>query len=333
MIARDRTKLLQLAESALPLWGLAGAGVRLINVSENATFLVTAPDGAPDGAKKVLRVHRPDYHGREVIESELAWMDALRVDAVVDVPRIIAGKDGAFIQEFFLGDVRHYLVLFDFVAGDEPDESQNLDGLFAHLGFLAARLHLQVADWVLPPHFSRPHWDVAGIFGAKKYWGDWRDAPNLTGARREVLEDAEMEVCRRLNVYGKGASRFGLIHADMRLANLLVDGGRICVIDFDDCGFGWFMYDFAASISFIEDSRQIPQLKAAWLRGYQQIRALDDADIAVLDTLVMLRRMLLLAWVGSHGDADIVGGLVGDFARVSAELATIYLEGVYLEGV
>ena len=326
MIARDRTKLLQLAESALPLWGLAGADVRLINVSENATFLVAAPDGAPDGAKKVLRVHRPDYHGREVIASELAWMAALRADAVIDVPRIIAGVNGAFIQECVLDDVPHYLVLFDFVAGDEPDESRALDGLFAHLGGLAARLHLQAAAWRHPPHFTRPHWDIEGIYGAKKHWGDWRDAPNLTGAMRKILEDTELEVCRRLNVYGKGASRFGLIHADMRLANLLVDGGRICVIDFDDCGFGWFMYDFAASISFIEDSQQIPQLKLAWLRGYQQIRALDDADIAMLDTLVMLRRMLLLAWVGSHHDADIVGALVGDFARITAELAAAYLE-------
>ena len=325
MIPRDRTKLLQLAESALPLWGLAGGSrVRLIHVSENATFLITIPDGA----KKVLRVHRPDYHGREVIASELAWMEALRAGGVVDVPRIIAGKNGAFIQECVLDGIPHYLVLFDFVAGDAPDESRALDGLFAHLGFLAARLHVQAEDWVLPPHFSRPHWDVAGIFGAKKYWGDWRDAPGLTGAMRKILEAAEVEVCRRLDAYGKGASRFGLIHADMRLANLLVDGGRICVIDFDDCGFGWFMYDFAASISFIEDSPQIPQLKAAWLRGYQQIRRLDDADIAMLDTLVMLRRMLLLAWVGSHRDADIVGGLLGDFARVSADLARGYLEAV-----
>ena len=47
MIPRDRTKLLQLAESALPLWGLAlDSRVQLINISENATFLIAAPDGA-----------------------------------------------------------------------------------------------------------------------------------------------------------------------------------------------------------------------------------------------------------------------------------------------
>jgi len=38
----------------------------------------------------------------------------------------------------------------------------------------------------------------------------------------------------RLARFGSGAARFGLIHADMRLANLLVDGDDVCVIDFDD---------------------------------------------------------------------------------------------------
>ena len=43
------------------------------------------------------------------------------------------------------------------------------------------------------------------------------------------------------------------MHADIRLANLLVDGEHVRVIDFDDCGWSWFMYDFATTVSFIED--------------------------------------------------------------------------------
>jgi len=34
---------------------------------------------------------------------------------------------------------------------------------------------------------------------------------------------------------------------------------------------------------------------------------------------------LLLAWVGSHRDADIVADMIEDFGRVSAELAELYL--------
>ena len=44
----------------------------------------------------------------------------------------------------------------------------------------------------------------------------------------------------------------------MRLANLLVDGRDVSVIDFDDCGFGWFMYDLGSSVSFIEHDPTVP---------------------------------------------------------------------------
>ena len=78
----------------------------------------------------------------------------------------------------------------------------------------------------------------------------------------------------RLAEYGTAPDRFGLIHADMRLGNLLVDGDTVTLIDFDDCGFCWFAYDFAAAISFHETNPAIPALKAAWLEGYQAVRPL-----------------------------------------------------------
>jgi hypothetical protein len=40
--------------------------------------------------------------------------------------------------------------------------------------------------------------------------------------------------------FGADHERFGLIHADLRLANLLVWQEKTRVIDFDDCGFGWW---------------------------------------------------------------------------------------------
>ncbi|MEM1342620.1 MAG: phosphotransferase, partial [Pseudomonadota bacterium] len=122
--------------------------------------------------------------------------------------------------------------------------------------------------------------------------------------------------------------RFGLIHADMRLANILTAQDRPWLIDFDDCGFGWLMYDFAAAISFIEDDPRIPALKAAWLAGYQTQRPLSPADLAEIDTLIMLRRMALLAWIGSHIEAPEPQVLAPGFARTTAHLGQAWLESL-----
>ena len=78
-------------------------------------------------------------------------------------------------------------------------------------------------------------------------------APEVTKEVQGKLERVELKIRGRLLDYGKSEKRFNLIHADMRLANLLIDQKSTRLIDFDDCGFGWFMYDFASAISFIED--------------------------------------------------------------------------------
>lgn len=85
------------------------------------------------------------------------------------------------------------------------------------------------------------------------------------------------------------------------------------------------MYDFAAGISFMEDHPQVPALREAWLDGYRAVRPLSAADEAEIDSFIMLRRMALLAWIGSHSGTDLARAQAPYFASVSARLARDYL--------
>ncbi len=81
-----------------------------------------------------------------------------------------------------------------------------------------------------------------------------------------------------------------------------MEGDRLAVIDFDDCGFGWFAYDFAAAVSFLETEPFIPDLAEAWVAGYRRVAPLSEADVAMIPAFVMLRRMMLTAWIASHAE-------------------------------
>ena len=85
------------------------------------------------------------------------------------------------------------------------------------------------------------------------------------------------------------------------------------------------MYDFAAAISFMEDHAQIPALRAAWLEGYQSFRPLTTADIAEMDSFILMRRMALLAWAGTHAYTKQASDVALHFATGSAGLAEAYL--------
>jgi Ser/Thr protein kinase RdoA (MazF antagonist) len=142
---------------------------------------------------------------------------------------------------------------------------------------------------------------------------------------REVLARLDAVLRERLARFGSGPDRFGLVHADLRLANLLEDGDQTYVIDFDDCGWSWFLYDFGTAVSFFEHDPRVPELTDAWVRGYRTVRALSAEDEAELPTFVMMRRLLLVAWIGSHAGTDLARDIGEEYTVGSCELAENYL--------
>jgi Ser/Thr protein kinase RdoA (MazF antagonist) len=311
-------------EPALARWSqLSGGSARLINHSENHTFQI---DTAGEGSF-TLRVHRTGYQSPASIESELAWLQALRRDTTLAIPEPIPGRDGQLLQAIGTSGGDRLAVLFRHVPGREPEPDSNLGDLFVTLGRYAATMHNHATTWQRPATFQRQVWQAATVLDSGGLWGDWRVAPGVNETNRPVLDRLDSALWLRLAEYGTAPDRYGLIHADMRLGNLLVDGDRVTLIDFDDCGFCWFAYDFAAAISFHETNPAIPALKAAWLDGYRPVRPLRVEDVAAIDSMVMLRRMALLAWIGSHGETRLAQQHMRGFADGTAQLAERYLRG------
>jgi len=312
-----------IARDALPGYGIdPRAPLTLLNISENATYRVDDP---ATGRRTVLRVNRPGYHTREAIQSELAWIAAIRGDGVLHTPQVVPTTTGEAVGSGQHPDgERRHTVMFEFVTGHEPPEDRLVDD-FVELGVITARLHQHAKQWSRPAGFTRLTWDYAGSIGPAGHWGRWQDGLGMGAAERAQLDRLDQRLCERLARFGSGPDRFGLIHADMRLANLLVDDGQVFVIDFDDCGFGWFMYDLGSSLSFIEHDPQVPALIDAWVNGYREVAPLSVAEEAELPTFVLLRRLLLVAWIGSHHDTELAREMGAEFTRTSCDLAEHYL--------
>lgn len=313
------------AASLASEWGLSPqTEVRLLEISENATFRADDPHR---DEPVILRVHRPGYHTRREIESELAWLDAIRGAGVTRVAPPIERRMGGHVASFDLeGDARD-VVAFEFLPGAAPSEETGLVDGFRDLGAISARLHAHAQSWSRPEWFKRKRWIFDTIVGRSPHWGDWRAGLGMTTEGRAILERAADVMESRLGAYGIGEERFGLIHADLRLANLLVHDGQIAVIDFDDCGFGWFAFDFAAAISFIETDPTIPALQSAWVEGYRTVAPLEDTAEAEIDTFIMLRRLQLTAWIASHSETPTAQEMGPDFTVGTIEMAERYLNG------
>ncbi|WP_432563567.1 phosphotransferase enzyme family protein [Kineococcus sp. SYSU DK003] len=287
----------------LDAWGLSPAAhLTLIAVSENATFRISV-DGAPVA---VLRLHRPGYVADPAqIAAELTWMRAIAADTDVRVPEVLPLRDGTLVHEFTDPDgTTWFAVAFGFVVGEVLEATLAAGGLdvgalrscYAEIGATTAALHEHVTGWVAPTGFARFGWDLDEALGASSRWGDWRGA-SLSGEHLAVCERAELAARDVLAT----ATPTGLVHADLRPSNIMVDAaGRLTVIDFDDCGTSRLLWDFAAALSFIEHEEFVPTIASAWIAGYRTVRELSETDLQVAAALSVVRRLQMLGWTTTH---------------------------------
>lgn len=321
----DNATLTQLAQRALHRYPTRVHGdIRLLCRSENATFLVTSGT-----TRYALRIHRGNYHEKVDIESELLWLDALG-EAGIQVPQALRDVDGERVQTLLLpdNDYRH-AVLFHWIEGDMPTTGVDPKA-FRQLGTITARLHQHSRQWRKPEGFRRIIWNHETMVGPHGHWGSWRDIQGLHAADHRIVEETLDSVAQQMSAYGKSPERYGLIHADLRLTNILLHNGDTRVIDFDDCGLSWYLHDLAAAISFVEHHPNAHAWVDNWLHGYEQEAHISDTDLAVIPALLIQRRIQLTAWAASHKDTEMAQSLGGDWANHTVRLCRRYLEHAQL---
>jgi Ser/Thr protein kinase RdoA (MazF antagonist) len=299
--------------------------IQLLNYSENATYLIK---NSVTDEKYILRVSRPGYHTKHEIESELTWLKSIDKHSAIKVSLPISGGNGEDIQVVNLGNNQYYCTLFTFLEGDAPDEDNESELIrnFEKLGEITARLHEHSIKNRENLHdISRLSWNYETILGENPKWGKWLDGLAITPERAELFQKVSDKIKYRLDYFGKSPNRYGLIHSDLRLANLLVDGEKIKVIDFDDCGFGWYLHDLATSLSFIEHKPYVPALIQSWLKGYRKVRHLSKEEEQEIPTFIMMRRLQLIAWIGSR-ENDTTREMGSGFTMDTDNLARSYLQ-------
>ncbi len=286
-----------IVEEALRLWGMTRAGYELIAARENAVYEVSDARG-----RFALRLHRQGYRRDAEIRSELAWL-AAAAEGGLSVPSPVRTVCGGFLARIggMQVDVLTWLTgrtLDDALANRAREDRRSL---FLALGREMARLH-EVSDAWSPPHFfDRVHWDRNGLLGQEPLWDRFWENPELTASDRDLFEGFRRAASDKLEEIGPTLD-YGLVHADLVPANVLVDGNALRLIDFDDGGFGYRLFDVATALLKHMPMADFPQFQNCLIEGYRSIRPLDVAE---LDLFLALRAATYVGWnITRIGEAD-----------------------------
>jgi Ser/Thr protein kinase RdoA (MazF antagonist) len=294
-------RLRKVAQAALADYGLAEARFKLVLEAGNAVYRVFEAHPAPAEndlyvpGQYLLRVHWPDYQATEALELELAWLAAMRREANLPVPQPVPTLDGRLLTQVSVPGVpgERNCSLLRWVQGRFRLKNIGPQHYRAQ-GRLMGALHAHAAQWQVPDGLTKRSYDWHALFKdvegtsltASEIW------PLLPRPYQELFSDVSKKVRQVMDCWGQDPRVYGLIHADLGVdGNVLFWRGEARAIDFDDSGFGYWMYDLAVSLEHCYDDEDFPRFRDALLDGYAEVRTLPGEQLEHLE-------LFLAAWYG-----------------------------------
>jgi Ser/Thr protein kinase RdoA (MazF antagonist) len=320
-----------LLRDSLSAWDLGAVeSVELLAERENAVFAVRT-----DRGRFAARVHRAGYHTDDQLRSQVQWMRALRRAGVVETADVIDTRDGdlfAIAARPPVPEPRQVSVL-EWVDGEQLSsrlqsaDSDELAGWYRRIGALAASLHEQAAGWDRPEGFSCLVWDVEGLLGDDAVWGRFWSLEGMDPRDRSVMRDFRERARNELTQLPRERSSYGLVHNDFLAENLLLSGDRLTLLDFDDCGDSWFVWDLTPALVSIATRDDYPLLRAALVDGYREVRPLREQELAYLPLLFALRMATYAAWLDTRRHTQFAKDLGPVIVDAAVDVVRRFLAG------
>lgn len=287
-------RLKSLARAALDAYPLQAESLRLLGNFDNTTFRVDDQSGE----RYVLRIHRTSHspsHPKRTpteVRSEMIWLAALNQAIGPVAPAPVATLDGELLTVVEVRGVPEprICVLFRWVQGRFFD-TRLAPAHLEQVGRFMAGLHGHAEQFVPPEGFVRGRTDEVSDEVSQFFTGTVAELYGQDDV--EVVQAVIRKVREAQRDLDKEPRTFGLIHGDLHQENYLFHKGQVRAIDFDDCGWGYFLYDLAVTLSELWDRHNYADLRAALLKGYEGAHPLPAGHEQHLQTLDALRLLQL----------------------------------------
>lgn len=240
----------------------------------------------------VARLTPIHKRSKALIEGELKFIEALKSNQI-HTPEVISINDKS-ISYVTIDNENYWLSVFQYVEDKEVDVADLTQwnvAFFYEWGKSIGELHRISED--IGKKINRPIWledeEINSISSLLKGSEPW-------------LSDIYDEYKSIIETFPKTRQNFGLIHNDLHQGNFFVKAQQLIIFDFDDCAYNWFVQDLSTSIyhAMWTGSAYHPEwitfqqeFLNHFLKGYLQIRSLNEADLILLKLFLQVRELFL----------------------------------------
>ncbi len=311
-------------EIARTRYGLDAAAEPLVSERDQNFRLTDA-----SGAAWVLKVSNA-AEDRGVVEMEVAAVEWIAsVDPGLPVPVAKPALDGSVVTTTVVDGASHLVRLLPLLPGRSAAPAELDRAAVTHVGEVVGRIGLALRGFFHPS-------------AGRTIWWDQRHLPDLArrvsltdGPERRELLGRVLERFQRRVVPALPTLRSQLIHNDVTLDNLLLDGDdRVTgIIDFGDMAHTALVLDVPATLqSLVRDREDLFEVTDAFVAGYASVLPLEDAEAQLLGDLLagrMAQTILISAWrMPQHPDNEYIRGWAGPAWELLEQMEAIGFDEV-----
>jgi Ser/Thr protein kinase RdoA (MazF antagonist) len=119
----------------------------------------------------------------------------------------------------------------------------------------------------------------------------------IAPAEYDLLEQAAQRIERTMADLGEGEVHWGLVHADLCPDNYVICGDEVRPLDFDLCGFSYYMLDVAYALLWYG-----PRNRRAFLEGYGRLWTLPEDHRRLIEAFLVWGVIAMLKfWAPAPG--------------------------------
>ncbi len=301
-LSLDEQKVIwmELACTVIKRWNLTVKDVSWLGYTNNAVFKVDAEQGT-----YVLRLHPPGRIDIPTLTSELQWLRVIRRNTNLIAPfpyeAQIDGETMLFATAYsdkLPSPNIVFCTLFEYVEGQEKSSTALTVADMRHVGEFLGKLHT-AGQFTPSQSFVRPWLNWEGLFGENSPYNPRENAHIITDEQLSVFDIVADRVQETMQDVGQGADAFGLVHADMLVKNILFSETDVRALDFEYCGWGYYLYDLTPLLWQLKSDRSddYDVLEDALWEGYTNIKSQPDRYRELLDVFIAGRQLASCRWL------------------------------------
>lgn len=263
----------QVAQQLKDYYGIDDATCKNLNTLANYAIEVTSPAG-----HFALKIYNPASRTAAEVEWEIdLTLHIIKNGAPVASP--VAGKNGSYLQTFVVDDQDLTAVLFEWAAGQKPKPELST---YTLIGEAAARIH-NAAD-TFTSKLPREKYGAYELIDDQlqrmktplEESGQYQRVYELSERMRKIITNPNLD--------------YGIIHNDLTLDNVHLDGAILTVFDLDSASQSWRAVEPWGVLRAAEDRFR------AWLEGYRSMREFSEDDEKAVAAFAIVGDIRNVVW-------------------------------------